>query len=151
MVVGGNRISCFQCGALFHGEPSCVGVSEEVIDCICGDALRYICITCRSSETATVDSQVGLSGVFGQLLTAVVALTRRGSELAEKLNVLTGGNVNVGKNETTVLVCTNSNFSNQRLSGLEDREIVRQEFRELEEQRRRSECTVHCFERMWHK
>ena len=31
LVVGRNRISCFQCGAVFHGEPSCVGVSVEVL------------------------------------------------------------------------------------------------------------------------
>ena len=64
------------------------------------------------------------------------------SELAEKLNVLAGGNVNVGKSETTVPVCTNSNFSNQRFGGLVDQEIARQELKELEEQRRRSDCII---------
>ena len=56
--------------------------------------------------------------------------------------MLAGGNVNVGNSETTVPAFTNSNFSNQRLGGLVDREIVRQELRELEEQRRRRYCIV---------
>ena len=64
LVVGGTRICCFQCGAMFHGEPSCVGVSEEVVGCVCGagcEALRYICIRCRSGKTETVDFQVVFS------------------------------------------------------------------------------------------
>ena len=39
------------------------------------------------------------------------ALIMRILELAEKLNVLTGGNVNAGKNERTGPVCANCKFS----------------------------------------
>ena len=59
--VVGSSINCYKCRAEFHVDPTCVGIEDSVISCICVSgrgAIECLCWRCRGGSTDLMVTQV---------------------------------------------------------------------------------------------
>lgn len=121
--VGDDGVGCDRCDKWFHPSVMCMGIPEGVIQNIKeygGEGVSYICTACRSSSLAGVNSQ---GSALGQLLQTVSKLCETVQKLSEKVDGLLSGNTGSAVSQQP---------NSDQLSAL-----VSEEFREMEERRKR--------------
>ena len=176
-IIGGLSIGCFSCGCKFHADPACVGIDRGIIDCVCregGNAVKYFCCRCRSGSGLVSGEGGGgrsdLLSAFDQLLAAVGTISKRLSEVSERLDEMSAvggvfpamgsaalsveevekmieervaGAAAVGEGDRGGLSAEDvRNIIDERVSSSVNGEVVRSELRELDDQKRRRKYVV---------
>ena len=125
-----GAIGCDSCPLWYHPTTSCTGLQPATLQCIRdegGDAVRFVCGSCRCSPQASADS-TGSPDALSQLYSMVKALTMSVAELTKQVSSLTtqmqAGPQQHGQGSAPQSIL---------------RDEVREEVRELEEQRKRKD------------
>ena len=133
LVVGQDCVGCDRCPAWFHATPQCTGLATEAIDLILGDggdAIAFICCSCRSQPGANPANDNSLV-LQHQMFEMIKSLAASVAQITQQVATLNSSiqNLNTTSNTTT---------PGSPLS----RDAMFAEFREYDERKKRRDSLI---------
>ena len=160
--VGDEAIGCDECETWVHNTEMCSGLTQDMIDAIGryqGSGIKFVCMKCRITHTAargkspSSSTEPHLAELVGQLFQQVKGISNVVQDLISQVKTLSAqrqpvsvqpaqqpGATTPAPTPTYASIVTSA--SGPPTSSVEYRTMVREELRELEEQRKRRSSLV---------
>ena len=161
--IGEDSIGCDECELWVHNTEMCSGLTQDMLDAIGrynGHGIKFVCMACRLAGSSSKNDETHVIEMVGQMFQQLKGICTVVQALAEQVKTLTtqiGDKMQGSESAThsqlpptsqtqqpplTYASVTASRTADPVMPSEDYRKIVREELRELDEQRKRKQSLV---------